>query len=409
MFRVGSAHQHFPFLTFKNNKNLGLLYGVRLMRELSNKFAMFFLPLYLFKQGQTFNFVFLNHFSDFQKGMLFLMAFYLFDYFLMFITAIPWCKLIKRFGLEGSLAIGNVFYALFLLSLYWAKNDWRFLALAAFVDALQTNAFWPAYHLTLSRNAHFAKIGKNLSFLQFLFSLVALVAPAIGGFVIVTFGYSVLFLASLVLVMIGIIFALSMQVTRINDGISWREFRQWWKEWRFRRLSLSFAGRYLNDAAISLWPLYVFLLLGAVDRVGFLYTLSLFLSMIFTFFIGKFIDKNHKKSPFFLSGGILSVIWFLRSKIIGIWSIALIDMVEKLTANFHWMFFDRIWLLRSKGSQAYSFFIYREILISLAAIGFWLSFAILFIVFGANWNMVFAIGAVGVMLSLLVQRKSESS
>lgn len=408
MFRVRSAHLHFPNLIFQKKKNLRLLYIVRLMRELSNKFAMFFLPLFLFEKGQSLNLNFLANFTDFQKGMLFLISFYLLDYILMFVLTIPWCKVVKKFGLEGSLAIGNIFYALFLFFLFLGKTDIRLLYVATLADALQTNAFWPAYHMILSKNAHFSKLGKNLGLMHFMFNLVALIAPALGALVIVNFGYSILFLVSLVLVMIGIIFALLMEVSQIKDSISWKEFKKWWVEWKFRRLSLSFAGRYLNDVAISLWPLYVFLILGGVEKVGFLYTLSLFLSMIFTFFVGHFIDKNHRKRPFFISGGILSLIWFLRSKIAGIWSIALVDMAEKLTANFHWMFFDRVWLLRSKGSQAYSFFVYRELLIALSAIIFWISFAVLFFFFDGNWNILFAIGAVGVMLSLLVQRKHEA-
>ena len=89
--------------------------------------------------------------------------------------------------------------------------------------------------------------------------------------------------------------------------------------------------------------------------------------------------------------------------VVNIWSIAILNAFDKLTASFHWLFFDRSWLLRGKGREALSYFTYREIIYSLAAVFFWLIVASLFYFFIFAWKTLFIIAAVGVLLTLLIK------
>ena len=198
------------------------------------------------------------------------------------------------------------------------------------------------------------------------------------------------------------ILTLFMDIKGTRDVVSFKEFRGWLREKQFKKLTLSIAGRYINDAALFVWPLYVFIFLGSVDKVGYLYTISLFIAMMFTFFISVYIDHTKSRKPFFLSGGILSVLWLLRTQFLSILSIALIDVVERLTSNFHWLFFDMLLMKRGKGSNALSYFVYREIVLNVTAIAFWVIFAGFFML-NWGWNSLFLFAAVGVILSLLMK------
>ncbi|MGD9129384.1 MAG: MFS transporter [Candidatus Woesebacteria bacterium] len=353
------------------------------------------------------NFFFFQSFSHLQKAVLMIAIFYIITRFTTLIIGIPIAQIVMKLGLDKSFVIANLLYTLYLVSMFFASEHCCLIFFAALINGIQINFFWNSYHTILSKHARQSRLGKDLGVIQFFLSLATMISPAIGGFVIVNFGYPVLFLMGLLIVLFSLIFSMLINFKKVKDEINLSEFLSWVKERTFRRLSLSFAGRYINDSVLAIWPLYVFVILGAVDKVGFLYSISLLIAMIVSYFIGSFIDQHKNKKPFFVSGGVLSLLWFLRTQIANVWSIAVVDSLGRLTSNFHWMFFDRLWLIRAKGREPLSYFVYREMVVAIAAIIFWLLFAAVFVFFTDAWKALFVIASVGVMLSLLIKEKKE--
>jgi MFS family permease len=367
---------------------------------------MFFLPLFFFKL----EFPFWDQFqlTTLQEGMLNIAFLYGLERLVIFISAIPIAQLLTKFGIRHGFVMGHLTYALFVVLLYLSQSNPYLAFLAMFIEGLQINFFWNSYHYSLSRNSDRNKMGSNLGIIHFLLNLLAMISPALGGLIIASLGYSVLFLLGLVIILVGVVFAVLLDNVKVHDKISWKEFFAWMKEPGFRRLAATFAGRYFNDAIMTLWPLYLFVLLGTTESVGYLYSLSLFFAMIISYSMGSFLDKNKGKKPFFISGSLLSIIWLLRGFLVNIWTITIVNTLDKLTSSFHWLFFDRAWLLRGKGRQALSYFIYREMLQSLAGLLLWILVALLFFTFGAAWKSLFAIAGIGVLLTLLVREHKEA-
>jgi len=404
MPKIKNYHFHLPFLKFDSNGNLKYLYALITVRNLSNKLTMFFLPLFLFDLGKSLNFSFLASLSEFQRGILLIAFTYFLIRFLTVILSIPIAQIISKIGLERGLSVGAILYTLMTLALFFATKNPLFIFVVSVIDGFQIPFFWSSYHTIFSRNALKSNVGKDLGFVNTLINLVAMVSPAIGGMIITTFGFQALFIVGLGISLIAIFFTFKMKNEKIKDEVSFKEFSAWIGEKRYKRLALSFFGKYINDATLVVWPLYVMILLGSVEKVGFLYTTSIFLAMILSFFIGSYLDKVKKaRKPFLLSGGMLAALWFVRTQIISVWTIAVVDMLDKLTSNFHWLFFNRLWMIRSKGSQALSFFVYRELLLSICAVVFWWVFASFFIAFPLGWQGLFVFAALGVMLSLLIK------
>jgi MFS family permease len=389
------------------NSQTMLLYGMRVMRELASKLVLFFLPLFLFRIGESTP-ILISGLNSFQQGMLTIAAYYLISKSLSLFVLIPIGELIRKIGPERSFLISQTGYILYFMVLYKAELFPWLILVAAALETVQI-FFWNSYYTLMSVQVTKNKMGSNMGAVQFLINVVAMISPIIGGLVVVWFGYPMLFLMGLVCMLVGMVIAALLKSTKITDTVSWQEFFSWMREAGYRKLAASYAGRYINDAVLVVWPLYVFFLLGTVDRVGYLYGLSLFVSMIVIYFAGSFFDKHRTKKPFFLSGGLLSVVWVLKTQIIGFWSIAVVDIFERLTANFHWLFFDTTFMRRGKGSQALSFFVYREVIISVVAIFFWLAFAAMFVWFVESWKGLFLLAGFGVMLSLLVKDHKDSS
>jgi MFS family permease len=401
MLRLREYHLQLPFFHIDTGKNLRLLYGARVARDLVNKLALFFLPIFLFQIGSTAPELLQLPLTSFQKGMLTIAAYYFLGQLVVLITALPMGNIAARITHERafifSYLVRTVVFSLLLMHEY---SLWL-VAGAALLDGLQSNLFWNSYHTILSQVTKKKNMGKDLGFLQFLLQLVTVLSPAIAGLTAHILGIEILFMFAIVVTLFAGVLTLFMKLKTERDTVSFAEFMSWMKEKEFRTLSLAFTGRYINDAALFIWPLYVFFILGSLERVGYLYALSLFLAMVFTFFIGMYIDTHKGRRPLFFSGGVLSLLWVIRTQIWGAWSIALVDMADRLTSNVHWLYFDTIFIRRGKGSQALSYFVYREMIISFAGILFWILFGVLFI-FSAGWSALFILAAIGVLLSALI-------
>lgn len=405
MPRTKTYHLHLPHFHLDNSKNLRLLYALRVLRAVVNKLAWFFVPLFVFQLREQIEF--LDHFplTSFQKGMVLLAIFYGTTRVISLFVAMPVGKLVTKIGYPKSFVTAHLLYGAALVALNFTAQNPMLIFLVPIFDGLQTNFMWPSLYTVLSKNAMKIRMGQNLGILQFFLNMAWMISPALGGIIIVLMGYQPLFLIGLVIILLAVGVALSMDDIKVRDRVSFKEFFAWLAEAKFLRLAVTYAGRYINDAALTLWPLYVFLLIGTVDRVGYLYSFSFFLSMVLSLFIGFRLDHNKNKKPFFLSGGILSLLWFVRIQVVSFWSIVVIDMFDKITSNFHWLFYDRVLFNRGKGGQAFSYFLYREMIISVSAIVFWLIFAAIFIFLPMGWQGLFILASIGVLLSLLIREK----
>jgi MFS family permease len=378
-----------------------------MLRELANKFALFFLPVFLFQLGMSNQFLASQGLTEFQSGIV-LMSLYLAGVRLSaLLLSLPSGNFIRKYGFTAALILSHLLYAVMLVVFRVSLADFRWLLLGMFADGVSTTLMWGSFHTIFSKHAQKARMGRDLGFIQVLMNFIWMIAPALSGIVIFLLGYEVLFSVGLVVVGLIIILATFLDVPHERDTISFKELAFWVSERKFVKLSTSIAGKTLYDVAIFVWPLYVFLLLGNTERVGILYSLSFLLSMILSLFIGTKLDHQERKRPFFISGGLMSILWAVRSQIASFWSIALVDAFDKVTGNFHWLFFDRVLMNRGKGREAFSYFVYREMIISVTVVVFWSIFALAFLIWPLEWKGLFVMAAVGVLMSLLISKKHE--
>jgi len=396
---------HFPYLQFDNTHQMWLLNGLRISREVGNKLVMFFMPLFLYQLGaEKLPFAGWLKFdlSPFQQGILWLAAFYLVRNLVVILVNIPLGKLVTKIGPQRTVILAQLGFVVYFWVLYISSQNYWLTLVAAALDGLQT-LFWTSYYTILSQNVAKTRIGADLSLISLMLYLVTLLTPIFGGWIIVWQGFGLLFLTGICCVLIGTIFALLLERHKIQDQVSWSEFGSWLKERQYQKLAISYVGRYFNDVVLFIWPLYVFFIIGAIDKVGYLYALSLFLAMMLTYVSGLVLDKTKDRQPFFITGGLLSVFWLVRIWIESVWAIVVIDVCDRLAASYHWLYFDKQFLLRSQGREALSFFVYREIIIAFSSVVFWVLFSLVFGFWLGSLKFLFMAAAVGIWLSLLVR------
>ncbi|MBP7700935.1 MFS transporter [Candidatus Woesebacteria bacterium] len=404
MPRTRSQHLHLSHISFDDSKNMKLLYGIRVTRDFVNKMAMFFLPIFLYKIGSETNLLSFLPFSSFQKGMLAISFYYVIYGAVGASTAIYFGKLLGKIGYQRSFVLSLILRTLMFATLYFANIHPTYILIASVVDGVNAQLFWPGYFSLLSKTAHKSNMGKDLSLIQFLLQLVAVISPAISGAIAFIVGFEYLFLIGIAINLLSSVFALMMDVKTHENNVSFANFLIWIKDRRFLKQGIANAARNTNDTVIYLWPLYIFFLLGSVDRVGYLYTFSLFLAMLFTFFIGKYIDHHKNKKPFYLSGGFISFLWIARTQVFDVWGIALVDTFDKLATNVYALFFDSMFMKRGKGHLSDEYFTYLELILNINRVIFWSMFGVFFIFF-SSWNSLFIFAGVTVLVGLLISEK----
>jgi MFS family permease len=402
MPRLDSFFFTLPGFYVISEKNIRLIYFLRLIRDVLNKVTLFFLPIFIFNFGGKLPWFESMQLSDIQAGMILIAIFFSIQRSVIFFSAIPLGKWMIKWNFETSLLLSYVLRVVSFACLYFASQYPLLLVAAAFFEGIQSNFFWNSFFTLLTNHIEEKSMGKELGLHRFLFQIFSVLAPAISGYLAYRYGLEVLFLLGIVLNLISAVLITGININLPQDDVSWKEFKEWLKKPSFLKATGSFAGRYINDTVLFLWPLYVFLVLGTVERVGFLYTFSLFIALVLAFFIGGFIDKiSANRRPFFLSGGALSLVWLARTQIFTVWGMALADTVERVFSNFHWLFYDVLFIKRGKGTQAFSYFVYREMVISAFAILFWALVCIFFMI-NDSWSAVFIFAGIGVLLSLLI-------
>lgn len=393
-----------PILNSEEKKELRVIFTMSVMRDFANRFVLFFLSIFLFQTGadtEIFSFLPL---TELQKGIWAVAGYFVVFGISGLLTGIFSANYLLKSNYGRALSTSLIILAgqyMLLFGLHFYPF-WWILVLAAAVDGFQSAMYWQSLQSLLSKHARRTGMGKQLGSLQLLTQLVTVIGPAISGTIAVMAGIHTLFLIGVATSVLAGISALAISRTESRDRVNFKEFFSWMQEKRFRILVLANAGKSISDDTTFVWPLYLFLLLGAVDSVGYLYSLSLFLALLATMFTSVYVDKNRSKKPFYASGGVLSLVWLAKTQILNPFAIAIADAVDRLSANVHTLFFDTFYMRRGKGSNALSFFTYRKMITNSVQAIFWLFVGLIFMIF-PSWKMIFVLAGVGVLVSLLVK------
>lgn len=385
-------HQIFP-------SSLKVLFVAKIFHAIGMNLAIFFLPLYLYSVGRELPFLATLSLTPFQMGMLFMGGFFFIQRLLILFTSIPISVLISKIGVRNGLIFGQLLNVIILGLFSMAGDRPELFALILLLEAIKIPLFWTSYFSLFSTFAIYEKMGMSVGTIEFFTRLIQVAIPAVTGFVIMQFGFPQLFLFGMTFHLLSVAILLLMEERPVFGVPSLQEFISWLKEQEFRKLSVSIFGKYFADSLQFLWPFFVFLLIGSVERVGVLYSLVFFLSLLAVYFVGWFVDHNRSLKPFNISGVLIGAVWVGRAYATTIWGIIVIDTFDKLAQSVYSPFYESLLLRRGKGSGALAYFTYREIIISLSGILFWAVFAIYFLFFD-TWSNFLLLGVLGMLCSL---------
>lgn len=274
---------------------LGELYLNIALRQFANSLIAVFIPLYLLSLDFTFSQVICFYAVFF--GVISLLA--------------PVATIVGGLvGLKHVILYRTPVTIAYLVALqiFLPKNPGLLYWIAG-LSGIAAIFYWMPMHSLFARASHDKKRGREVGMFQSLLHLSALVAPALGGIIIVLLGYSVLFTITIVLIALSVIPLFFTPDIQPTVDFSFKRM--------FSRRHFNFTARFAAEGVTSgmatvLWPLFIFATIKSTMSVGFVASITEVGIVVFTLYIGRLSDTMRKENLLHLGGLLLGATWFVR-------------------------------------------------------------------------------------------------
>ena len=261
--------------------------------------------------------------------------------------------------------------------------------------------WWVPYHTDFAKFSEKRNRGKQIAFLSSITSVIQIITPVISGWVIITFGFPVVFFMGLILQASAVLPLLFLP--EVNERFSWsigRAYKEFLSK-KNRKMVVAYMGDGAqNIIGVVVWPLFIWQLLeGDFLKVGIVSALIVLTTVILRLAIGDYIDRFSKKKVMRLGTILASLGWFGKIFVITAFQIYIVAAYHNFALIFLRVPFDTLMYEQAADSGHYvdEYTVLRELAIQFGKI-IALSLLILFI--GATslyWAFI-----LGIIASLLI-------
>jgi MFS family permease len=208
-------------------------------------------------------------------------------------------KVTKHF--ERILSFGVFSTALFYLALIYVKNP----ILLGLAYGLSIATFWPSFNLLLFRLSDVDKRATIISLFSVTIpSITGVVSPAVGGFLIETFGFTALFASSILLYLAAFIFSLGIRYQPEAQKLSIP------RNPMFAVFLLTFVLFGMSESYWIVYPFFVYSVSTTFLSMGLVVAASSLVISIITVVICRVSDVKRKRVEFAVVSSILYACWY---------------------------------------------------------------------------------------------------
>jgi MFS family permease len=282
-----SDHQTIQHQIFRIRfTELNEIFAVMSLRSFVTSMIGIFVPIYLYTIGYSLSDIFLLHIIMFAVE-------FVFEYLAALI--------ISRFGPKHAIALSMIPF----ITYFWMLSTittfaWPMWLLGALVG-ISMAFYWQGYHYDFSRSKSKTSVTKDVSRLYILLAILGAIAPFFGGLIATNFGFNALYTVVLLLLLVVFLPLIWFKEKHIK-----RNFKPSRIEIsKISRDILSYGGAGIEASiAITIWPLFVFAIVGTTQNVGFVTSIALILSIAVTYLVGKKVT-NRNRHGFIKAGGLM--------------------------------------------------------------------------------------------------------
>jgi hypothetical protein len=371
------------------------------LRKLALSLTGTFLPVFIFFKTQSiFGF-------GIQIGLYGVIVYSLILNLFVLFFSIPFAQFLAKYGFRWTFATSNLFLISLLALLTLSEINIIALPIAAAFHGISRISYWLSYHTLFAEDGVITKLGEEFSLSRVIESLAGLAGPALGGLIITIWGFQILFLITLgIVVWSGLpFFFMHYHERRLKVDI--RQVFSWLRRKDHRNEEFGLVGRYAEDTiSLLFWPVYMFLIVGSYQRLGLIMTLSLVAGTMSVFLAGKMFDRIKIKNVFRFGAIATSIIWLFRGTVRSFSKLVITETSMGLLSPYYWVSFDSMVYERSKGKgeDVLTFMVARMFILSLQTLVVLGIVAVIVPFVWRFWGM-WIIAALGAILSTVIWEK----
>ncbi|MBU1071600.1 MFS transporter [Patescibacteria group bacterium] len=380
------------------------MYWNVLLRGLGMSMLGLFVPIYIYKIGADW--------GGMIGGLQLVAGYMLIQRSLIALVTIWVGGLVNKLSFRWSVLLGSFLTVLYYLLPSLIDGSLMLVVVMAVITAFSIPFYWLSRLSILAVDGEHKSFGKEMGIVTLLERGGAILAPVVGGVVAQVFGFKTLFAVGVVVISVSTVPLFYMKHHQHDGRVSWAGFKGWFKDIKNRHLVVSFVGEGMDGFITSFyWPLYIFLMIGSLEVLGGLISVTMFFSVLTVLLASRWFDKKRAvggkedEKMFWWFGGLFAVTRVLRAgfgNLIGLFSI---DLVTKLIAPLYWIPFGGYVCSAGKKAGGLRFYAYREVVYSLAIVV--ASGVVLLILgFGWRWWGIFGLSAFGVLLTMKLAKES---
>ena len=334
------------------NRELSELYVTVALRTFAMSLISIFVPLYLLGIGYS---------------LIDVLTFYIIFCVFHSILSLFAAKLSVKIGLKHSIALSMPFLILFYILLYTlTTNNWP-LALVALVAAVQNSLFWVSFHMDFTKFSAKKKRGEEFGILRIITTTLNAVGRVLGAIIIsfVSFHYLFVFVSALLVISFVPLF-LSKEI-KIRREIS---FRKMLKISSLKDFIVFMGSGAEYGAALVVWPLFIFLIVGTYISLGIITSIATFISLLTVYIVGRMCDCFNRRSLLKFGSVAHSVVWFFKAIVSTGPQIVLVNSLSGITNTFKEIPYNTMVYDKASKKNTVEFIVMREVALHVGKILF---------------------------------------
>lgn len=276
MFR--DIHRHHRFFC---NKEMNEIYLSVFLMNLAESMISIFVPIYLYTLDYS---------------IVQILVFFLIGHLGNVLFALPVAKVVSKIGAKHAILLSTLFIVIYYLGLRGLPEYSVLFFILPFGITFRSLLYNFGFDLNFIDHLNIKRVGRELSLLSNLVIIATVAAPLAAGLIITFFGYGIIFLVgSVILVIAALPLFISKdchpQIDFNNRGLIKIIFSK-----ASRGMTLSFSGYAIESSiAKTIWPIFLIIILGTAEKVGYVAAISSFIAIAVIAMIGKYIDSAGTK------------------------------------------------------------------------------------------------------------------
>lgn len=236
---------------------------------------------------------------------------------------------INFIGVKHALTLSYIFSIAGFAFIGLSQHEWSMLVSGLMLIACGNAFYWDSRHTQSASVIPRKSTGKTVGLTFVLVLMAAALGPLIGGLIGERYGLAITMLFAAVVILLAVfpLFATPDDNFRISRKRSRQRLPR-------KHLIANFALNFEVGISEMLWPLFVYLLIGSLTTIGFLFSAGMIATILITLIVGPMTDNGFGR--FFVRGASLgrAVVHGLRITVSTLTGAFMVNLAGDIVASF---------------------------------------------------------------------------